>query len=100
MPPKKIRRVTSPIEGTDKDKSFVGILNGRAALIDVGSGLEDESLLTGEVDVDALRELGLSDEEIEKRQQDLDEQIDEQLFGNTLKAYTRSEDADDEEENN
>jgi hypothetical protein len=96
MPPKKIRRVTAPIEGTNKENSFVGILDGRVSLIDVGSGFEDEATLTGEVDVDALRELGLTDEEIEKRQQDLDGQIDEQLFGNNLKANTRSSDADKE----
>lgn len=99
MPPKKIRRVTAPIESSTKESGFVSIVAGRPMLVDVGSGIEDESLLTGEVDVEALREAGLSDEEIERRQQYLDEQIDEQLFGNSPRAYTRSNDADEEADN-
>ena len=88
MQPKKIRRVTSPIESTDKANSFVGVVDGKATLIDNGSGFDDESMMTGEVDVEALREAGKTDEEIAEAQADLEERILEAMIGDSAKAYT------------
>ena len=75
MQPKKIRRITESIEITDKTRSFVGVLNGKPALIDVGSGFEDEEMMTGEVDAEAMRESGKTEEEIAQAQYDLEERI-------------------------
>ena len=92
MKPKRISRVTSPIATQDKSNAFVGILDGKASLIDVGSGFEDESMMTGEVDVEALRESGMTDEEIADAQYELEEKIMEKILGESAKAYTMKAD--------
>lgn len=88
MKPKRITRTTTPITTTNKENAFVGIVDGNVSLVDLGSGFEDESMITGEVDVDALREMGLSDDDIAKAQEALDERINEKLFGDSTRAYT------------
>lgn len=88
MQPKKIRRVTSPLETTDRTNSFVGIIDGKASLVCNGSGLEDEAMMTGQVDVEALRESGMNDDEILEAQYDLEERILDAMIGNSAKAYS------------
>jgi len=86
--PKKISRVTEPIATQDKSRAFVGILDGKASLIDVGSGFEDEAMMTGEVDVESLRASGMTDEEIADAQYELEEKILDKMLGDSAKAYT------------
>lgn len=88
MQPKKIRRVTSPLETSDKANSFVGIVNGKVALVQNGSGIDDEDMMTGEVDVEALMEAGMTEEQIAEAQADLEERILDVMIGDTAKAYT------------
>lgn len=88
MQPKKIRRVTSPLESADKSNSFVGIVDGKVSLIENGSGIDDEAMMTGEVDVEALREAGMTDEQIAEAQADLEERILDVMIGDSAKAYT------------
>lgn len=88
MQPKKIRRVTSPLESQDKANGFVGIIDGKVSLVHNGSGIDDESMMTGEVDVEALRESGMTDDEIAEAQEDLEERILDVMIGDSAKAYT------------
>lgn len=87
MQPKKIRRVTSPLE-TEKGDGFVGIVDGKPTLVQFGSGIDDEAMMTGEVDVEALREAGMTDEQIEEAQAELEERILDAMIGDSAKAYT------------
>ncbi len=88
MQPKKIRRVTSPLETTDKANSFVGVIDGKVTLVNSASGFDDEAMMTGEVDVEALRESGMTDEQIADAQAELEERILDTMIGDSAKAYT------------
>lgn len=82
--------MTTPIENDDASGSFVGIVNGKPSLIKLNSGIEDEAMMTGEVNVEELREAGMTDEEIADAQADLEERILNVMIGDTAKAYTNA----------
>lgn len=88
MPPKRITRVTTPTTSNDKANSFIGIVDGKPSLVEYGSGIEDESMVTGEVDAEVLAAMGFSEAEIAKAQEDLDARIDAALFGESARATT------------
>jgi len=88
MQPKKIRRVTNPLESLEESNSFVAIINGQPSFIQNGSGIDDEAMMTGQVDADALRESGMTDDEILEAQVDLEERILDVMIGDSAKAYT------------
>ncbi len=86
MPPKRISRTTKHLPTNDPSNAFVGVIDGHISLVDVGSGIPDESYFSGVVDADSLIEMGYTESEVEDMQAALDERIDEQLFGDNYKS--------------
>ena len=87
MPQKRISRVIDAIETRNKTNGFVAMIGGKATLVDLGSGIDDEAMMSGQVDSEALRESGMSDEQIEEAQIELENRILNAMIGDTAKAY-------------
>jgi hypothetical protein len=87
MPPKRITRITESLPALDKKNGFVGILDGKPVLVDYGSGFEDEEMATGQIDEEALRALGATDEDVANAQYNLEDRIMDKILGDSVKAY-------------
>jgi len=87
--PKPFRRHTGPIElqpDLDPKDAIVGIIDGKVSLVDPRSGQLNEDHINGHIDPEKLE--GLTETEKEEYRRNFEDELDRDLFGETLQAYT------------